>query len=503
MKRLLSALLVSLGLTAGGLIALNREDPFPHEEHARLFPLCIGCHEGIPEDDGGRFYPAVALCTQCHNGTEQKRVAWTNPTPYVSNLKFSHSGHNAKEQLECSDCHTRAGAPRMAVARTVPDRCFACHAHRAQNHFVDARCAQCHVPLAQTRLVAARVAALPEPPSHRQPDFLEKLHGDLARDERARCEMCHTRERCAACHVDANQSEEIQAFAPAGPGLQLPTMKARYFVPESHERRDWIDRHGGPARADISNCAACHTRESCTTCHAAGTPRAVLALPSRTSIVAPGVAASRRAPSTHSAPFFEEQHGPLAAASRATCLGCHVRTQCEKCHNSIRAGRDDPRSATASTPSVALTKSSVVQDTSRPRRASVRHSASYHPANFMERHANAAYNRNLECANCHETARFCRDCHERRGMGTTGRLQAGFHDAQPLWLLNHGKPARQGLESCASCHKQTDCMQCHSSIGAFRISPHGPGFDARRVQERNARLCFACHLTDPLQGRTQ
>jgi hypothetical protein len=78
-----------------------------------------------------------------------------------------------------------------------------------------------------------------------------------------------------------------------------------------------------------------------------------------------------------------------------------------------------------------IAASSAVQDTSRRRRASMRHSASYHPANFMERHANSAYNRNLECANCHETSRFCRDCHERRGMGTSGRLQAGFHDAQP------------------------------------------------------------------------
>jgi hypothetical protein len=88
-------------------------------------------------------------------------------------------------------------------------------------------------------------------------------------------------------------------------------------------------------------------------------------------------------------------------------------------------------------------------------------------------------------------------------MGTSGRLQAGFHDAQPFWLLNHAKPARQGLESCTTCHKQTDCLQCHSTIGAFRVSPHGPGFDAKRVQSKNARICFACHLSDPLQRSSQ
>jgi hypothetical protein len=85
---------------------------------------------------------------------------------------------------------------------------------------------------------------------------------------------------------------------------------------------------------------------------------------------------------------------------------------------------------------------------------------------------------------------------------TGGRLGTGFHDAEPLWLLRHGQAARQGLESCASCHEQNQCMQCHSTLGAFKVSPHGPDFDARRAQKRNAAICLACHITDPLTGRT-
>jgi hypothetical protein len=126
--------------------------------------------------------------------------------------------------------------------------------------------------------------------------------------------------------------------------------------------------------------------------------------------------------------------------------------------------------------------------------------AEYHPANFVQRHASAAYGRRLECSNCHDSGSFCRDCHERVGMQSVGRLQAGFHDAQPLWVFNHGKPARQALESCASCHKQNDCLQCHSTLGSFRVNPHGSGFDAKRVQSRNARICLACHLSNPLEG---
>jgi hypothetical protein len=85
---------------------------------------------------------------------------------------------------------------------------------------------------------------------------------------------------------------------------------------------------------------------------------------------------------------------------------------------------------------------------------------------------------------------------------TGGRLGRGFHDAEPLWLLRHGQAARQGLESCASCHEQSQCMQCHSALGAFKVSPHGPDFDPRRAQKRNAAICLVCHLTDPLTGRT-
>jgi hypothetical protein len=508
MKPRFFAVLITLLCGAGALAALQRQERFPHAEHARLFPLCTGCHEGVPEGDRNRFYPARTVCAGCHNGTEQKQVSWTGRRdPFVSNLKFSHPQHEAKEQMECGSCHTRSGTPRMTVERALPDRCFACHTHRATNHFVDARCEQCHVPLARTTFVAARVEALPKPPSHSEPDFLTRIHGELSKTDRTRCEVCHTRERCASCHVDAQQRAEVQALDTAGAGLQLPKMAARYAVPASHRQPEWIQKHGASATQNPASCSTCHTRESCATCHASNAPAAIRALPSGGAVTAPGVTATRRAPPTHNTPFFAQEHGTLAAASSQTCLGCHTRPQCEDCHNSARAGRagmSTPARASAVHASAALTKSSVVQtqDTTPRKRAAVRQRAAYHPVNFQERHSAAAYNRNLECSNCHDTARFCRACHEQRGTGTTGRLQPGFHDAQPLWLLNHGKPARQGMESCASCHKQTDCMQCHSGLGSFRVSPHGPGFDAARVQKKNARLCSACHLSDPLQRTT-
>jgi hypothetical protein len=122
----------------------------------------------------------------------------------------------------------------------------------------------------------------------------------------------------------------------------------------------------------------------------------------------------------------------------------------------------------------------------------------FHPPNYVLRHSAEAYGRRLDCASCHNTQLFCRDCHVSSGRGATGRLGPGYHDAEPVWLLRHGQAARQTLESCTSCHTQRDCMQCHSQLGAFRVSPHGPNFDARRAQRANPQICRACHLGDPL-----
>jgi hypothetical protein len=90
-------------------------------------------------------------------------------------------------------------------------------------------------------------------------------------------------------------------------------------------------------------------------------------------------------------------------------------------------------------------------------------------------------------------------CHDEVGLAPAARPGPGFHDGVANWLLGHGQPARQGLESCASCHRQSDCVQCHSTIGSFRVDPHGPSFDAERGWARAPETCLVCHLERPLR----
>lgn len=544
MRRVL--VLCGLALTAAGVAAVTqRQQDFPHLEHANLFPLCEGCHQGIAEGDRVMFYPSPAQCAGCHDGTEQPRVDWQGPTERPDNVTFEHPRHpgvdDAGVVIDCASCHTPAGAPRMAVmGQAEVPRCLACHEHSAADHYVDADCSTCHMPLAEAPFDRARMEALPEPEDHRVAAFLADVHGDLAREDITRCAVCHTRERCESCHVDAALVAAIAA-TPAAQGIvaqQLPSFDARYPVPPSHLTPDFITDHG--AFTATSSCSACHTREDCTTCHVAPQPSFIKTMLSRRDVRAPGVPLTGRAPASHDAPLFGIEHGNEAAARGASCSACHVRTMCTDCHESAATGLS-LKGAASVRPSLAgvhtrhvpagvepVSRSAVSfgtaammapsvgngingqQDTVRAGAAAgaARRTdmpGAFHPANFLARHSAEAYGRRLECSNCHDRRLFCADCHESVGMdaaASPGRLGPGFHDAEPLWLLRHGQAARQGLESCASCHAQNQCMQCHSVLGAFKVSPHGSGFDARRAQQRNAAICLVCHITDPLNGRT-
>ncbi|MEJ2678109.1 MAG: cytochrome c3 family protein [Gemmatimonadota bacterium] len=441
---------------------------FPHARHVGLFPLCTGCHVGVPDGDWATFFPDSTTCLRCHDGQRLQRVHYERPTRKpITNLKFTHPGHIAAAgaqgtTVECTTCHTPKGGSRMDVRLAQLPRCLSCHAHPGTSHYVDAPCATCHVPLASTSFSATRVRGLPVPPDHREPDFLRVEHGRLAQAGVTRCSTCHTRERCASCHVSTTGVQAIANMPEAGPNLHLPSFPAHYFTPASHEQSGWLQRHGTSASAQGAQCSTCHTRNDCESCHRQPVPAPVQQMPPRPQTRAPGVMLSRHPPSSHDAPGWKEQHGTFAASDGTLCQSCHTRRFCEDCHTA---------------------------PTNR-----------FHPADFVARHATTAYAGRLECQNCHNVAVFCRSCHEQTGVGSRGNLGAGFHSGKPLWLLQHGQAARQNLETCASCHKQQDCLECHSETGTFQVNPHGPGFDPQRMHKRNAAICMACHIKDPLSG---
>ena len=303
-------------------------------------------------------------------------------------------------------------------------------------------------------------------------------HAEKAKDKSPSCSVCHTLagalrmavrapviQRCLDCHGirTAHLAAPDSACATCHVSLARVASFTRQDVakipaPPSHAAPAFLSRsgHGAASRQTVGTaCATCHAREFCYQCHAGSAPpRAIAWLasdPRSNAIVV------RAAPASHG-DNFADRHGTEAAASTTRCTGCHVRADCLECH-----------------------------------RPSAARGAGYHPDGFLARHPASAYAREASCSDCHNVGAFCTSCHARAGLVATGVLRSGYHDARQFFLVGHGQAARQGLESCVSCHAERDCLTCHSAVGGRRFNPHGPGFDASRMRRKNFAMCTVCH----------
>jgi len=149
------------------------------------------------------------------------------------------------------------------------------------------------------------------------------------------------------------------------------------------------------------------------------------------------------------------REGPVSTG-QLDCRSCHTENSCVECH-------DGPGSP------------------------------GFHPLNFLASHSTEAFGRVSDCTSCHNSEAFCRECHLNLGMEGRGDLVAPFHDSQTLWILSHPQAARQDLESCVTCHRQSDCLRCHSATSGLRINPHGPDFNPSGMADRNQGACILCH----------
>jgi hypothetical protein len=475
--RFVALLMIVAGAAPAARAQQAQPERFPHDKHAKLFPLCATCHAGITAP-GEPLWPSAASCRSCHDGQVTRTVTWEpRAGPRAGNLRFTHEGHTraafAKNTgdsaltANCGACHTATGAARMAVRPVVLAQCLECHQVRVPHTDAPSTaCATCHVPLAGApSLTAADVAHFPKPASHSAPGFRTGEHGIAARVPGAHgstpaisasCATCHSRALCITCHVNAPESPVIQALAV---DQRSPRYHGTLPTPSSHTAPAFLTAHGKAAQRDGATCATCHTRESCATCHTGSLPRSVAALPAGGPGRAAGAQPNRKPPASHTWEF-RDRHGPEANARQSSCEGCHTRSSCLECH------RPDPS-----------------------------HAKAFHPAAFLTRHPSAAYTREANCSDCHNPAQFCQSCHQKSGLVATRKIgRAGYHDAFRGFSLGHGQAARQSLESCASCHAERDCTACHSAVsGGFGFSPHGPGFNAARMRAKNSSVCVACH----------
>lgn len=474
---------IAVGLSGGVVVSMVRSDGFPHEAHAGLFPTCLGCHAGIPEGDEDRYFSVEPRdCIRCHDGERENTVTWAAPTRTASNLEFVHVRHveavhaAGDEELRCAGCHgpLQRDQPRMAITRAAPETCVTCHAHEAPEHLADeAVCTECHAILVEVpELSVSRIAAFPEPPTHAAESFLLS-HGEAAKAELESCAVCHAEESCARCHLNVAELDEIRSLGSDRRVAELVAGRAgEWPEPESHRENGWEFSHAKRVVGGSLSCASCHAEPSCRTCHGEARIPEIAALPDPSEVGLAGVTVARTRAPGH-IPDFGSQHAAAAAANLPNCTSCHVERECAACHDAVptRSARGD-----AAVPMNSPT-------------------SGYHPENFLQRHGAEAFAVQTSCTDCHSTEAFCRSCHQ--GVGVTVGVADGaggaFHDAQPDWLFEHGRAARQGLEACSSCHQQTSCLRCHSAKSGLRISPHGRDFDPDRVSDASLQSCAVCH----------
>lgn len=471
MRRVFPSLLLTLAVLSAPAWA-QQSDQFSHARHAKVFPTCTACHAGA-RDGTTTLLPSGEGCASCHDGTVERQVRWTAPAPARTNLRFTHAEH-AKEfatkaghdsTLACQACHTPNGSSWMTVKPAVVPQCLSCHGVTA-THFAapDTACATCHLPLAQaTALTAADIKAFPAPASHEAPGFMGPTgHGAQANAGTGpttyrvapSCATCHAQDFCITCHVNAPETPTIQALAGDPRSLAISvTLEA----PATHAQAGFLQSHGKAAAKSTAACQTCHTQESCLACHVAP-PRPVTTLYASGPGRGAGAQITRARPASHMADF-STIHSQVANSNQKSCEGCHTRPQCLDCH-----------------------------------RGTPERTPQYHPQTFLERHPAAAYARETNCSDCHNPGSFCQNCHVQAGLGgPKGPLKAGYHDAFPGFLLNHGQAARQSLETCTSCHVERDCLTCHSALYGRGFNPHGPGFDADKLRAKNPQMCTVCH----------
>lgn len=95
-----------------------------------------------------------------------------------------------------------------------------------------------------------------------------------------------------------------------------------------------------------------------------------------------------------------------------------------------------------------------------------------------------------DCRVCHATADDYGDCRLCHDDGEA--LRPFSHDG--LWAQRHGAEARAGQASCADCHTQAGCAQCHAGDNVRpRVHPLNFEFDHGVKARANDTECAACH----------
>lgn len=273
--------------------------------------------------------------------------------------------------------------------------------------------------------------------------------------------------RCAACHANYAPDRPVERVY-----LEPPPLK---FAHAAHVATPCSGCHGDLSAVDLATRRHLPTMQTCLACHTDGTDERRCAdchLAKLGGLIetdypqGPLVPRSTGLGDAHG-PGFAKDHRQEAMQLGATCTACHDRSTCVACHQGVVRPLD------------------------------------FHPGNYLHTHAVEARRGTPDCSACHRAQSFCVGCHERSGLGNRAPGEyagtGAFHP--PNWIALHPRDAKRNITACASCHREDDCLACHSAepTAAMRASPHPKGWrgsaKCKALDRKNRRMCLRCHVT--------
>lgn len=242
-----------------------------------------------------RFVLPVSLILVITIGLMLNASSSRNLKPII----FDHNLHIDQAGMTCAECHI--GIEGLSAGqRAMPDHnvCESCHDVSDAN-----MCATCHRN-------PDNPMAMPSP-SEFYSAFEHAVHTEAA----VSCETCHGNlmtsgaspvipkmSDCQQCHTQTK-----------GPLTCEACHDGKRPLPSTHLLTTWNTDHGMDARLAGTDCASCHTQQSCDMCHQGI-----------------NISGSPHPPTWKFNHFAETSFG-------SECLSCHqTRSYCTDCHKSTR-----------------------------------------------------------------------------------------------------------------------------------------------------------------------
>ena len=104
------------------------------------------------------------------------------------------------------------------------------------------------------------------------------------------------------------------------------------------------------------------------------------------------------------------------------------------------------------------------------------------------------------CLNCHDGEQAPGDCSTCHLSGRGGTIRTAFASGELVpddhglfWIKQHEVGAERDIATCAACHEQTDCLQCHE--GSIPPDFHDGNYLAQHPRDAfaNNPVCSSCH----------